>query len=97
MERFNTCDLREKEVINLCNGARLGCPTDFEFCSCDGRISALVVSGQGGLFGFGQRNDLVIPWSKIECIGEGTILVKLTPSECTVFDDGKRKKRKSPW
>ena len=43
MERFSTCELREKEVINLCDGARLGTPCDFEFDVCDGKITALIV------------------------------------------------------
>ena len=47
MERFSTCELREKEVINLCDGARLGTPCDFEFDVCDGKITALIVPQQG--------------------------------------------------
>ncbi len=96
VERFSTCELRDKEVINLCDGARLGCPSDFEFSSCDGKITALIVAGQGGFLGFGQSNDLIIPWNKIECIGEDAILVRLTPNECMIQDD-RRKKKKSYW
>ena len=52
MERFSTCELRDKEVVNMCDGTRLGCPSDFEFSICDGRITALIVPRAGGLFGF---------------------------------------------
>ena len=65
MERLSTCDLREKEVINLCDGVRLGCPSDFEFNTCDGRITAIVISRSGGFFGLGRCNDLIIPWLSI--------------------------------
>jgi len=96
LERFNTCELRDKEVINLCDGVRLGCPTDFEINTCDGKITALIVEGQGGFLGFGQSKDIIIPWCKIECIGEDAILVRLDRNEFIIPDD-KRKKRKSFW
>ena len=94
MERFSTCDLREKEVINLCDGTRIGCPTDFEFNACDGKITALII-GRGSLFG--HSKDLIIPWCKIECIGEDAILVRLPQSEFMFPDDDKKKRRKSFW
>ena len=96
MERFSTCDLREKDVINLCNGTRLGCPTDFEFNACDGKITALVIARPCGLLGLGHKKDIVIPWCKIECIGEDAILVKLSTDDILMCDeDEKRKKRRS--
>lgn len=93
MERLSTCELRSKEVINLCDGTRLGCPSDFEFCVSDGKITAIIIEGQGGFLGFGRCNDIVIPWCKIECVGEDAILVRLSPAECCFTDDSKRKKR----
>ncbi len=97
MERFSTCDLREKEVINLCDGIRLGCPSDFEFDACDGKITALIVPRPCGFLGLSHANDIVIPWCKIECIGEDAILVRLTPSEWCIPDKDKKKRRKSSW
>ena len=91
MERFSTCDLREKDVINLCNGSRLGCPNDFEFNTCDGKITAIIVTRPGGFLGLGRSNDLIIPWSKIECIGEDAILVRLQSEELFNTHDKKRK------
>ncbi|MBE6531094.1 MAG: YlmC/YmxH family sporulation protein [Ruminococcaceae bacterium] len=95
MERFSTCELREKEVVNICDGARLGCPSDFEFNVCDGRITALIVPRGCGFLGFG-RDDIIIPWCKIECIGSDTILVKLSPEEYRQREIDKKKK-KSFW
>lgn len=92
MERFNTCDLRQKEVINLCDGTRLGCPCDFEFDRCDGRILALVIPRGSGFFCFGKGHDLIIPWNKIECIGEDAILVRLPQGEIYSPECGKKKR-----
>ena len=92
MERFSTCELREKEVVNLCDGARLGCPSDFEFNICDGRITALIVPRCGGFLGLGKNGDIIIPWNKIECIGSDAILVKISPEEYCDWDRDKRKK-----
>lgn len=93
MERLSTCDLRNKEVVNVCDGARLGCPSDFEFDAKDGRICAIVIARQGGFLGLWREGDIIIPWCKIECIGTDTILVRLTPGECGAFS-GETKKRR---
>jgi len=92
MERLNTCSLREKEVINLCDGMRLGCPDDFEVNVCDGRIVAIIVSRPSGFLGLSHCNDIVIPWHKIECIGEDTILVRLTEGELCRTEPRKKKR-----
>ncbi len=97
MERFNTCDMRYKEVINLCDGSKLGCPSDFEINACDGKITAIVIEGQGGFLGFGQGEDLIVPWNKIECIGEDAILVRLMPNECNLTRDKGKKSKKGFW
>ena len=96
MERFNTCDLREKEVVNLCDGTRIGCPSDFEFDLCNGKITALIVPRPSGFLGLSHANDLIIPWNKIECIGEDAILVRLLPADCAPAEPCKKKK-KSVW
>ncbi len=95
MERLSTCDLRAKEVVNVCDGARLGCPSDFEFDACDGRITAIVVPRSGGFLGLGREDDIVIPWCRIERIGTDVIIVKL-PSE-EYERPHKEKKRKNIW
>ncbi len=81
MKRCSTAELRRLEIINLCDGARLGFASDFEFDKEDAKILALVISGSCGVFGLGREDDIVIPWHKIECFGEDTILVRLTASD----------------
>lgn len=94
MKRCNTAELRRLEIVNLCDGVRLGYATDFEFDSEDARILALIVGGSGGLFGLGKEEDLVIPWNRIECFGEDTVLVRLTRQELSACGCGQRKKHK---
>ena len=81
MKRYSTADLRCLEIINLCDGARLGYATDFEFDKESERVLALVIRGSLGFFGIGKCDDLVIPWCMVECIGEETILVRLTQKD----------------
>ena len=81
MKRYSTADLRRLEIINLCDGTRLGYACDFEFDKECERILALVIKGSHGFFGLGRCDDLVIPWNMIECIGEDTILVRLTQKD----------------
>jgi len=92
MKKCSTVDLREREVINLCDGARLGYVCDFEIDCCDGKILALVVPGERGFFGGCKSSDIIIPWCKIECFGEDAILVKLTPEECCTRCETKKRR-----
>lgn len=45
------CELREKEVINICDGEKLGNVCDIDFDIKTGRICALVIPGPCKLFG----------------------------------------------
>ena len=69
--------LREKEVINIRNGKRIGCVSDIELDLNTGRILRLVIPKSGKYFGFSTgKNTLYIPWQNIEKIGDDTILVR---------------------
>ena len=81
MERFSTCDLRQKEVINISDGVCLGNPTDFEFDIANGVITAIIIGRGGGFFGLNKASALIIPWKCIQCIGVDAILVKLPDGE----------------
>lgn len=97
MKFASTADMREKSVINLCNGGNLGCPEDFEFDVTNGRIIALIVVVESGFLGLGKKREYIIPWDKITCFGEDAILVKLEPHElqCCYHEQGSRKKKKN--
>lgn len=68
-------DLQRKEVIDICDGTRLGYVCDVEFDIDKGIITALRVPGKAGVFSvFGKNEDIVIPWACIKKIGEDIIL-----------------------
>ncbi|MDD4076332.1 MAG: YlmC/YmxH family sporulation protein [Eubacteriales bacterium] len=72
------CDLRRKEVINLRDGARLGCICDLEVEEGSGLIQSIVVPGPPKLFGLLRSDEeLVIPYCKINKIGGDVILVDI--------------------
>ena len=69
-------DIREKEIININNGERMGYIYDFELDVERGIITAIVMSGSVKVLGlFGKSQDMVIPWHNIVKIGTDTILV----------------------
>ena len=74
VNRFS--EIRDKEVVHVCEGTRLGYPAD---CCIDvetGRLTALIVPGPCRFLGlFGRDSDYVIPWACIRRIGEDIILV----------------------
>lgn len=69
-------DLRNKQVVCIKNGCVLGYVYDVEFNTCDGTLTAIIIPGRPRFFGiFGHDEDIVIPWSEIEVIGQETVLV----------------------
>ena len=70
-------DLRDKDVININDGRKLGCVTDVDIDVCSGRLVAIMVPGESKGFIFGRCEDIRIPWERIVRIGNDTILVDL--------------------
>ena len=71
-------ELRCREVINICDGCRLGFVTDLELDCTGGNVVALIVPGKARLFGLlGREDEFVIPWNCIRRIGEDIILVEV--------------------
>lgn len=69
-------NLRCKEVINICDGCRLGYVSDVELDLVCGKVVAILVPGPCRFFGlFGRDHDYVIPWNCIKRIGGDIILV----------------------
>jgi len=69
-------DLRQKEVINLSDGARYGFVSDLEINIEEGKITTMIVPGPGRVLGvFGRDQEYRIPWDKISKIGDDIILV----------------------
>lgn len=76
-------ELREKEVVNVCDCKRLGCIADIIFDICTGCIEALIVPGPGRLGGlFGCDCEYIIPFECIKKIGPDIILVDICEEKC---------------
>lgn len=72
------CELREKEVVNLCNCRRLGCVVDVVLDMCQGCVEAIVVPGPSKFGGFfGCDSEFVIPFECIKKVGPDIIVVEI--------------------
>ncbi|HQE05070.1 MAG TPA: YlmC/YmxH family sporulation protein [Tepidanaerobacteraceae bacterium] len=75
---MKTSDLRQREVINIVDGKRLGFVSDFDIDLERGVIKSIIIPGQSKLFSiFSKTADYVIPWEQIKTIGSDVILVEL--------------------
>ena len=71
-------EIRNKEVINIKTGARLGFPSDIEIDLENGNLVALVVPGNYRIMGlFGKDSDIVIKWENIKTIGDDLIIIEM--------------------
>lgn len=74
--RCRIVELRDKQVVSIKDGAVIGYVCDIEFDTDSGDLTSIVVAGHSRGFGLLARNDdIVIPWDKIEVIGNDSILV----------------------
>ena len=72
-------EIRRKDVVNICDGRKLGRPIDL-ILNDSACVQALVVpEGSGGLLSFlkQDREGCVIDWSRVRRIGDDVILVEL--------------------
>ncbi len=68
-------DLRDKEIICIGDGRRLGYVCDLELDPVVGKICALIVPGSAGILSPFKRSRCLIPWENIVRIGDDIILV----------------------
>ena len=73
-ERFSC--LQEKEVINICDGRRLGCVCDLEMDAISGKICTLIIPECGS-----KERAFFVPWRCIRRIGDDIILVEVDGEE----------------
>jgi YlmC/YmxH family sporulation protein len=85
-------DLRCKEVINICNGMRMGFVSDVLVDIRNGCVVAIVVPGPCRILGlFWREDDFIIPWECIKRIGDDIILIEVSgPFK-------REKRRRIPW
>ena len=75
---LSTESIKNKEVINVCDGRSLGFVSDIEVNLQEGTIEGIVLPGERGLFQlFGKGGgEYMIKWCDIKTIGEDVILVE---------------------
>ncbi len=84
---IKTSQLREKEVINIRDGSKIGLINDIEVDLDKGIVKAIVIPGPGKILGFiGKDNDLVIYWNNIVKIGTDVILIDLKPDNDSYYE-----------
>lgn len=76
---LNTDSIRNKEVINICDGKSMGFVCDIEINLREGRIEGIVLPRQRGFFNiFGKESeDFIIKWKDVRTVGEDVILVEV--------------------
>ncbi len=69
-------NFRQKEVININDGKRLGYITDLLLDEQEGKLEAIIILREGKKLGFfGKESEYVIDWDKIKKMGNDIILV----------------------
>lgn len=76
---LNTDSIKNKEVINICDGKSMGFVCDIEINLREGRIEGIVLPRQRGFFNiFGKESDeFIIKWKDVRTVGEDVILVEV--------------------
>lgn len=78
MANMTFSELRDKQLVNICDGACFGRISDLEIDPCTGLILSVIVPGPPRLFGLMRgAEELVIPFCKIQKIGDDVILVDI--------------------
>lgn len=71
-------ELRDKEIIDVHTGFRLGYVCDLELDDREGCVTALITPGRPRLWGLlGREDDYILPWSSIVRVGTDIVLVEL--------------------
>ena len=69
-------ELCKKDVIQLEKGAKLGRADDLRFNVQTAALDGMVLFGRPRLFGLlGRQQDVFIPWTDVETVGEDVIFV----------------------
>ena len=69
-------DLKNKNVVNIKNGANLGFVDDVVIDSVSSKVIYIVIYGKKRFFGLlGREEDILIPWQDITIIGDDVVLI----------------------
>ena len=76
MDNYTTCELREKNVVNVCTAETLGRILEFEIDAACGRITCMIV-GEPTILNAFKKDNIRIKWDDIRQIGDDTVLVEV--------------------
>jgi YlmC/YmxH family sporulation protein len=74
---LNFVDLKQKEIINIVDGKKLGYPDDIVFDSENTSVKSFTIPGQSRAFGLKKGESRTIKLEDIFLIGEDVILVNI--------------------
>ena len=80
-------DLKEKEIVNVFDGKKLGRILDIIFDNSNGAVRGIVVPGDKKLFRKGD--DIFVPLGNIKRIGDDVILVSLQARGNMMYYEGR--------
>lgn len=72
-------DLKQREVINVFDGKKLGRITDLVFDIESGKVEGIIVPGEKKIFR--KTDDIFIPLEKLKRIGDDVILIGIEVKE----------------
>ncbi len=74
------CELVGKEIVNICNGSRLGVVGDSDMAiNIDsGEIQSIILPRKSNFINLWvERQHLIIPWEAVRKVGSEVIIVEL--------------------
>ena len=77
------CELRNKEVVNIRDGMRLGYIEDLTLNGKDGCICSVIIPAADKILGvWGRERRYIVDWCKIVRIGCDIVLVDIDCEQC---------------
>ena len=71
-------ELRDKQGVSIKDASVVGYVGDIEFDTESGMLTSVVITGKSkGMSFLGRGEDIIIPWDKIEVIGNDSILISM--------------------
>ncbi len=71
-------ELKDKQVVSIKDASVVGFVGDIEFDTETGTLTSVIVSGKSkGISFLARGEDIIVPWDKIEVIGNDSILISV--------------------
>lgn len=75
---INASGIKDKEVVNIHNGRKMGIVNDVEIDFEKGKILSIVILGSNKFSNlFGKSGDIIIPWLNVKKVGNDVIIVDI--------------------